>query len=308
MLALAIQNLQKRYKTGVEALKGIDLEIKVGDFFALLGPNGAGKSTTIGIICSLINKDSGTIKIFGYDIDTDFAKAKRNLGIVPQEFNFAIFETVWQTLVQQAGYYGITADVAGERAEKYLKLLELWEKRHARIMTLSGGMKRRLMMCRALLHEPPILILDEPTAGVDVEARHLIWDFLKQINQAGKTIILTTHYLEEAENMCNNVAIIDHGVIIENNSMRKVLSKLKQENYVLDLQHPIAQLPQLANVDINILEKDGACLEVSLPKNYDLCGLFAQLHAAGAVVNGIRNKTNRLEELFLQLTKHAKKG
>jgi ABC-2 type transport system ATP-binding protein len=302
MIALKITDLYKQYATGVEALKGLNLEIKVGDFFALLGHNGAGKSTTIGIICSLISKTKGSVNILGHDIDDNFAKAKRNLGIVPQEFNFSIFETAWQILIQQAGYYGVSESIAAIRAEKYLKMLNLWEKRHARSATLSGGMKRRLMICRALIHEPPILILDEPTAGVDVEARRLVWDFLKQLNKSGKTIILTTHYLEEVESLCHNLAIIDNGRIIAHDSVRNIMRQLTRETYCLDLKSPLQKLPLLEGVQFSANTDDKHNIEVSLDRNFDLCQLFAELHKAGAIVRGIRNKNNPLEELFLQLT------
>ena len=242
--ALSITNLKKTYSNGFEALRGIDLEVEEGDFFALLGKNGAGKSTAIGIICSLVNKSSGTVKVFGVDIDSNFPLAKSFIGVVPQEINFSVFETPLQIVVNQAGYYGIPADIAHQRAEKYLTQLGLWEKRNTISRTLSGGMKRRLMIARALVHQPKLLILDEPTAGVDIEIRRSMWEFLSGINENGTTIILTTHYLEEAESLCRNVAIIDQGLLVENTSTKALLSKLQVETYVMDLKQPIDRLPK----------------------------------------------------------------
>ena len=236
MPALAISGLTKTYQGGVQALKGIELEVQQGDFFALLGPNGAGKSTTIGIISSLVNKTQGSVSVFGYDLDTHLTQAKACIGLVPQEFNFNQFETVLQIVVNQAGYYGVPRNIAKQRAQKYLSQLDLWEKRNAPARTLSGGMKRRLMIARALMHEPKLLILDEPTAGVDIEIRRSMWAFLQEINAAGVTIILTTHYLEEAEMLCRNIAIIDKGIIVENTSIKTLLSKLNIETFVLDVQ------------------------------------------------------------------------
>jgi len=253
--ALKISQLKKVYDNGFEALKGIDLEVEEGDFFALLGPNGAGKSTTIGIICSLINKSAGVVEVFGNDIDQDFSAAKKMLGIVPQEFNFHQFEKVFDIVVNQGGYYGLPRALACERAEKYLKKLGLWDKRSATGLSLSGGMKRRLMIARALVHEPRLLILDEPTAGVDIEMRRSMWGFLQEINQQGTTIILTTHYLEEAESLCRNIAIIDHGNIVENTSMRALLKQLRREVFVLDLQGSLNNAPQLDNFACHMMDE-----------------------------------------------------
>ena len=245
MSALTIRNLTKTYANGVQALKGIDLEVKKGDFFALLGPNGAGKSTTIGVISSLVNKTGGDVSIFGYSLDTQRSLAKKQIGVVPQEFNFNQFEKVFDIVVTQAGFYGIPAPLARERAEKYLRQLGLWDKRDKQSRTLSGGMKRRLMIARALVHEPELLILDEPTAGVDIELRRSMWDFLTRLNEQGKTIILTTHYLEEAESLCRHIAIIDHGIIAENTDMKSLLEQLQVETFVLDLARPVTEAPQL---------------------------------------------------------------
>ncbi|MFZ5593010.1 MAG: ATP-binding cassette domain-containing protein [Pseudomonadota bacterium] len=297
--ALSLRNLTKVYKNGVTALHGIDLEVAPGDFFALLGPNGAGKSTTIGIVSSLVNKTSGTVRVFGHDIDTGLAAAKACIGLVPQEFNFNIFEPVVEVVVNQAGYYGIPRRLAFERAERYLTQLGLWERRHDQARMLSGGMKRRLMIARALVHEPRLLILDEPTAGVDIEIRHSMWSFLSQINAAGTTIILTTHYLEEAERLCRNIAIIDHGRIIENTGMRQLLNRMNSHTLVLDLVNPLDAVPELpgfiaSRVDDHILE-----VEVSRDVNINM--LFTALSARGIEVGSLRNKTNRLEELFIRL-------
>ena len=297
--ALSLHNLVKVYKNGITALHGIDLEVAQGDFFALLGPNGAGKSTTIGIASSLVNKSAGTVRVFGHDIDTELAAAKACIGLVPQEFNFNVFEPVVEILVNQAGYYGVRRRVAFERAERYLKQLGLWERRHDQARMLSGGMKRRLMIARALVHEPRLLILDEPTAGVDIEIRHSMWHFLAEINAAGTTIILTTHYLEEAEQLCRNIAIIDQGRIVENTSMRQLLNRLDTQTLVLDLPHPLAASPDLPGFATRRL--DDHTLEVEVTRDTDINTLFATLSAQGIVVSSLRNKTNRLEELFVRL-------
>ncbi|KUM53113.1 ABC transporter ATP-binding protein [Rheinheimera sp. EpRS3] len=304
-LALDIKGLHKVYKSGTVALSGIDLQVNQGDFFALLGPNGAGKSTTIGIISSLVNKSQGSIKVFDYDIDTQLEAAKSQLGLVPQEFNFNQFETVLQIVVNQAGYYGVPKKLALERAEKYLGQLGLWEKRTARARELSGGMKRRLMIARALMHEPKLLILDEPTAGVDIELRRSMWEFLRKINQQGVTIILTTHYLEEAESLCRNIAIIDKGLIIENTSMKTLLAKLTRETFVLDLATQPAAL-KLEGVNWRTL--DGNSIEVDVEKAQGLNTIFAQLSAQDIKVLSMRNKANRLEELFVSLVENGRGG
>lgn len=304
-LALDIKGLHKVYKSGTVALSGIDLQVKQGDFFALLGPNGAGKSTTIGIISSLVNKSAGSVKVFDYDIDTELETAKSQLGLVPQEFNFNQFETVLQIVVNQAGYYGVPKKTALERAEKYLGQLGLWEKRTARARELSGGMKRRLMIARALMHEPRLLILDEPTAGVDIELRRSMWEFLRQINQQGVTIILTTHYLEEAESLCRNIAIIDKGLIIENTSMKTLLAKLTRETFVLDLAAEPASV-KLEGVSWRVL--DGHSIEVDVEKAQGLNAIFAQLSTQDIKVLSMRNKANRLEELFVSLVENGRGG
>ncbi|MDR6981633.1 ABC-2 type transport system ATP-binding protein [Rheinheimera pacifica] len=304
-LALDIKGLHKVYKSGTVALSGIDLQVNQGDFFALLGPNGAGKSTTIGIISSLVNKSKGSVKVFDYDIDTQLEAAKSQLGLVPQEFNFNQFETVLQIVVNQAGYYGVPKKLALERAEKYLGQLGLWEKRTARARELSGGMKRRLMIARALMHEPKLLILDEPTAGVDIELRRSMWEFLRKINQQGVTIILTTHYLEEAESLCRNIAIIDKGLIIENTSMKTLLAKLTRETFVLDLATEPAAI-KLEGVNWRLL--DGNSIEVDVEKAQGLNTIFAQLSAQDIKVLSMRNKANRLEELFVSLVENGRGG
>ncbi|KOO57151.1 ABC transporter [Rheinheimera sp. KL1] len=302
-LALDIQQLHKVYKSGTVALKGIDLQVQQGDFFALLGPNGAGKSTSIGIISSLVNKSSGTVKVFDYDLDTQLEDAKSQLGLVPQEFNFNQFETVLQIVLNQAGYYGVPRSVAIVRAEKYLGQLGLWDKRHARSRELSGGMKRRLMIARALMHEPKLLILDEPTAGVDIELRRSMWEFLKEINQQGVTIILTTHYLEEAESLCRNIAIIDKGQIVENTSMKNLLSKLNKETFLLDIA-PTDAVITLEGYTFR--QTDGHSLEVDVEKAQGLNGVFSALTAQGIQVLSMRNKANRLEELFVSLVENGR--
>ncbi len=298
MHALEIQNLKKVYKGGVEALKGIDLTVEQGDFFALLGPNGAGKSTTIGILSSLVNKTSGQVKIFGHSIDNELELAKAHIGLVPQEFNFNQFETVQQIVVNQAGYYGVKRKEAIARSETYLKQTDLWEKRNTPARNLSGGMKRRLMIARAMMHEPKLLILDEPTAGVDIEIRRSMWQFLQQINRQGVTIILTTHYLEEAESLCRNIAIIDKGSIIENTSMKALLSKLNVETFILDLAQDYPDI-QLSQVEFE--QTDPHTLQIQIDKNESLNQVFEQLSTQGVQVKSMRNKANRLEELFVRL-------
>lgn len=303
MKALDISGLRKTYKGGTQALKGIDLEVEEGDFFALLGPNGAGKSTTIGVISSLVNKSSGDVKVFGHSIDQELVEAKSCIGLVPQEFNFNQFETLLQIVVNQAGYYGVPRPQAKERAEKYLKQLDLWEKRNEPARELSGGMKRRLMIARALMHEPKMLILDEPTAGVDIEIRRSMWTFLKEINKQGITIILTTHYLEEAEMLCRNIAIIDKGIIVENTSMKALLSKLNKETFVLDL--PIqSQPPVLKGFEYRNI--DDHTLEVDVNKDVGLNDVFRQLTDQGVTVLSMRNKANRLEELFVRMVESGR--
>ncbi len=299
MKALEIRKLGKVYKNGLEALKGIDLDVRQGDFFALLGPNGAGKSTTIGIIAGLVNKSGGTVKVFGHDLDTELEAAKAEIGIVPQEINFSQFETPLEIVVNQAGYYGIERPLAKQRAEKYLTQLGLWERRAHPARTLSGGMKRRLMIARALLHEPRLLILDEPTAGVDIELRRSTWEFLKEINAKGTTIILTTHYLEEAESLCRHIAIIDHGQIIENTAMKRLLAKLNSETFVLDLREHLTSPPLVNGYEPRLL--DETTLEVEISKERGINELFRLLSEQGVEVVSMRNKANRLEELFIGL-------
>lgn len=302
-LALDIKGLHKVYKSGTVALSGIDLQVKQGDFFALLGPNGAGKSTTIGIISSLVNKTQGSIQVFGFDLDSQLEQAKSQLGIVPQEFNFNQFETVLQIVVNQAGYYGVPRKLALERAEKYLGQLGLWDKRNARSRELSGGMKRRLMIARALMHEPKLLILDEPTAGVDIELRRSMWEFLRKINQQGVTIILTTHYLEEAEMLCRNIAIIDNGQIIENTTMKALLSKLTKETFIFDF----AGEPAAISLEsFTWRQLDSHSIEVDVENAQGLNPIFAQLSAQNIKVLSMRNKANRLEELFVSLVDGSK--
>ncbi len=297
--ALSIQGLTKTYANGFVALKGIDLEVKQGDFFALLGPNGAGKSTTIGIISTLVNKSSGKVSVFGNDLDTHPLQLKRCIGVVPQEFNFNQFELAFNILVTQAGYYGIKRAEAKVRAEQLLKQLELWDKRDTQARLLSGGMKRRLMIARALVHGPKLLILDEPTAGVDIELRRSMWDYLIKLNREGTTIILTTHYLEEAEQLCRNIAIIDHGQIIENTSMRTLLTTLQVETFILDLKKPLEYKPVLKGYEFQLA--DERTLEVQVVKNMGMTDLFTQLARQDIEVLSLRNKANRLEELFVSL-------
>lgn len=299
--ALEISNLQKTYKGGFTALKGIDLSVEQGDFFALLGPNGAGKSTTIGVITSLVNKTAGQVKVFGHNIDNELELAKSFIGLVPQEFNFNQFESLTKILVNQAGYYGVDRKTARQRAEKYLKQLELWDKREDAARNLSGGMKRRLMIARALMHEPKMLILDEPTAGVDIELRRSMWEFLRELNKQGITIILTTHYLEEAEMLCRNIAIIDHGIIVKNTDMKSLLATLDVETFVLDVELNNKQVDaiELEGVDNRFI--DGHTLEIDIKKSQSINQVFAQLTEQGIEVQSMRNKSNRLEELFVSL-------
>ncbi len=299
MNALYINNLQKTYKNGVNALKGVDLTVKEGDFFALLGPNGAGKSTAIGIVCSLVTKSSGLVEVFGTSLDTNSADVRMHIGLVPQEFNFNIFEPVGEILINQAGYYGINRKEATERAEVYLKQLDLWEKRFDMAKELSGGMKRRLMIARALMHRPKLLILDEPTAGVDIEIRHSMWQFLKKVNAEGTTIILTTHYLEEAENLCNNIAIIDHGITIEQTQMRSLLNRLHVETFILYLTENIETLPDCGDYAVRLI--DDATLEVDVNQTQNLSDIIHRLRECGVEVDSMKNKTNRLEQLFISM-------
>lgn len=305
MYALEIDQLRKTYQGGFEALKGVSLTVRKGDFYALLGPNGAGKSTTIGIISSLVNKTSGQVKVFGHNIDTHLEQAKQHLGLVPQEFNFNPFETVEQIVMQQAGYYGVSASLAKKRAKTYLTQLDLWDKRKDRARNLSGGMKRRLMIARALMHEPQLLILDEPTAGVDIELRRSMWAFLKQINQQGITIILTTHYLEEAEMLCRNIGIINRGELIENTSMKGLLGKLSVETFILDIDDERLLQPLTDVISQRIV--DGS-LEIELEKSQGLNSVFTQLTQQGVKVLSMRNKANRLEELFVTIVRDQSQG
>ena len=304
MEALKIENLKKIYSNGFEALKGISFAIEQGDFFALLGPNGAGKSTTIGIVSSLVNKSFGQVKVFGYDLDTQKNLVKQCIGLVPQEFNFNVFEKVENIILQQAGYYGIDSTLAKKRTEKYLKKLELWDKRMEAGRNLSGGMKRRLMIARAMVHEPKLLVLDEPTAGVDVEIRHSMWEFIKEINAKGTTIILTTHYLEEVEALCKNVAIIDKGKILTNTSLKDLLRMLDRQTFIMDLQSKVSEIPKLEHADLKIL--DSSTLEITIPKNMVLNDIFSFLSSYDIRVLSIRSKSNRLETLFLDLVHQGK--
>ena len=299
MDALVIKDLRKVYRSGVEALKGIDLTVREGDFFALLGPNGAGKTTAIGIITSLVRKTGGSVSVFGHDIETQRDAAKACIGVVPQEINLNMFERNDHTLINQAGYYGVPKGIATARAEKYLKALHLWDRRAGIARTLSGGMKRRLMIARALVHEPKLLILDEPTAGVDIEIRRSMWDFMREINAAGTTIILTTHYLEEAESLCRNIAIIDEGRIIENDTMANVIGKLQLEVFVLSLKEPVSSAPPLAGYAVRL--RNEREIEVEVVKGQGLNEVFTQLSSLGLHVASMRTKTNRLEELFIRL-------
>ncbi|MBE9907516.1 ABC transporter ATP-binding protein [Enterococcus casseliflavus] len=300
--ALELTDLRKVYATGVEALRCINLTVEEGDFYALLGPNGAGKSTTIGIITSLVNKSSGSVKVFGYDLDKELVQVKQQIGLVPQEFNFNPFETVQQIVVNQAGYYGVPRNEAIKRSEKYLKQSNLWEKRNVRARMLSGGMKRRLMIARALMHEPRLLILDEPTAGVDIELRREMWSFLRELNQKGTTIILTTHYLEEAEMLCRNIGIIQSGELIENTSMKSLLAKLQFETFLFDIA-PIKQAPTITGYPIQMEDEQTIAVEVA--RDQGVNDLFAQFSQQGINVLSMRNKSNRLEELFLKITEES---
>ncbi|RTE64954.1 ABC transporter ATP-binding protein [Amphritea opalescens] len=297
--ALSIKDLRKVYGNGFEALKGISFEVQEGDFFALLGPNGAGKSTTLGIVSSLVNKTSGQVKVFGYDLDSQSDKAKCELGVVPQEFNFNMFEKVEDILITQAGYYGISAGEAKQRSEFYLRKLGLWDKRDEPSRSLSGGMKRRLMIARALVHQPRLLILDEPTAGVDIELRRSMWEFLQELNASGTTIILTTHYLEEAESLCRHIGIIDRGVIVKNSSMRDLLQQLNTETFILDVSPTLDECPVLEGYHV-ALQQD-LSLRVDVEKSQGMNRLFSQLSEQGIEVTSMRNKSNRLEELFVSL-------
>jgi len=302
MPALSVRGLTKVYSNGVQALRGIDMDVEQGDFFALLGPNGAGKTTLIGIITSLVNKTAGTASVFDYDLDHNLERAKSCIGVVPQELNFNMFETPLTIVVNQAGFYGIPRPLAHRRAEKYLRQLQIWDKRNGQARALSGGMKRRLMIARALMHEPRLLVLDEPTAGVDIENRRSMWEFLQAINASGTTIILTTHYLEEAENLCRNIAIIDKGQIIESDQMGNLLRRLHDETFVLNLRSPLAALPQVQGFVLTRV--DDSTLEAEVSKHQSLNELFAQLSPLGIEVVSMRNKVNRLEEVFMRLVEN----
>ena len=303
-VALSIKNLRKTYQNGSEALKGIDLRVEEGDFFALLGPNGAGKSTTISILCSLALKTAGEVSIFDANIDENFPKAKKYLGVVPQEFNFNVWEKVYDICVTQAGFYGLPRKLAEKRTETYLKLLGLWDRKDSISRTLSGGMKRRLMIARALVHEPRLLILDEPTAGVDIELRRSMWEFLRKINQEGTTIILTTHYLEEAESLCRNVAIIDRGRIVRNTSVRALLRELNKETFIFDVEEVLSTVPELSSHISSYASRliDEHCFEVDVEKGQALNPVFSLLDEQGVHIISMRNKANRLEEMFVSMT------
>ncbi|KAF3982892.1 MAG: ABC transporter ATP-binding protein [Methylococcales symbiont of Hymedesmia sp. n. MRB-2018] len=301
MNALSIRDLKKTYKNGLEVLKGINLDVEKDDFFALLGPNGAGKSTAIGIISSLVNKTSGSVKIFGHDLQKDNARAKNCIGLVPQEINFNQFETVRNIVLNQAGYYGIPRKQAKISTEKCLKQMSLWDKKDTVSRRLSGGMKRRVMIARALVHEPRLLILDEPTAGVDIEIRRSMWEMMEQINQQGTTIILTTHYLQEAESLCRNIAIINEGVIIEKSGMSELLARVNKDQIVLNLDSPISEIPSIEGYEFAL--SDSKSLNVTVPKNKSLNPLFQQLTEKNIKVLSLKNKTNRLEQLFMDLVK-----
>ena len=306
MNALSVRGLTKTYKNGIQALKGVDLDVEQGDFFALLGPNGAGKTTLIGIVTSLVNKSGGTASVFGHDIDRELEVAKTCIGIVPQELNFNQFETPYTIVVNQAGFYGIPRHVARERAEKYLKQLQLWDRKDKMSRALSGGMKRRLMIARALVHEPRLLILDEPTAGVDIEIRRSMWDFLREINEQGTTIILTTHYLEEAETLCRNIAIINGGLIVERDRMSNLLRRLNTETFVLNLRNSLSAAPKLEGYGITLV--DDHTLEVETAKEQNLNDVFSGLSSLGIEVLSMRNKVNRLEEIFMRLVEKRDTG
>jgi ABC-2 type transport system ATP-binding protein len=302
MHALSVKGLAKTYRNGVQALKGIDLDVEEGDFFALLGPNGAGKTTLIGIVTSLVNKTAGQVSVFGHDIDRDLERAKSCIGIVPQEINFNMFESPETIVVNQAGFYGVERGLARQRAEKYLKQLHLWDKRKGMSRALSGGMKRRLMIARALMHEPKLLILDEPTAGVDIEIRRSMWDFLREINRQGTTIILTTHYLEEAESLCRHIAIIDGGRIVERDRMSNLLRRLQTESFLFTLRDPVPAAPGMPGYAVKLV--DDHTLEVEVSKDQNLNDIFALLSASGQEVISMRNKVNRLEEVFMRLVEN----
>lgn len=304
-LAISIKDLHKTYDNGFKALKGISLDVEEGDFFALLGANGAGKSTTIGVVSTLVRKTSGSVEVFGKNVDVNSYETKLDLGIVPQEVNFNHFEKVFDICVTQGGYYGLPSKLAKERSEKYLRQLGLWDKHNQQAKNLSGGMKRRLLIARALIHEPRLLILDEPTAGVDVELRRSTWDFLQEINRAGTTIILTTHYLEEAELLCRNIAMIDQGKIVENTSMKALLQKLDSETFILDTREEFTSLPTLTGYSLSQI--DNHTLEVGLSKNQDINEVFTQLNAQGILIKSMRSKSNRLEQLFVSLVQESKK-
>jgi ABC-2 type transport system ATP-binding protein len=306
MLALSLKNLTKTYKNGVQALKGIDLDVEEGDFFALLGPNGAGKTTAIGIVTSLVNKSGGKVEVFGHDTDTELELAKSCIGLVPQEINFNQFEAVETIVVNQAGFYGIPRRLARERTEKYLRQLQLWDKRRSMARSLSGGMKRRLMIARALVHEPRLLILDEPTAGVDIENRRSMWEFLSETNQRGTTIILTTHYLEEAERLCRHIAIIDEGQIIEHDRMSNVIRKLQTETFVFNLRKAIAAAPPLPAYEVKLI--DDHTLEIEVDREQNLNDIFARLSESNIEVLSMRNKVNRLEDFFMKLVEGKVNG
>ena len=305
MKALSIKNLTKIYSNGFKALDGIDLTVNAGDFYSLLGPNGAGKTTAIAIVCSLVNKTMGNIRVFDHDIETRLEEAKMSIGMVPQEVNFNTFDTPINIVVNQAGYYGIERNIALKRAKEYLGELRLWEKRNDNARSLSGGMKRRLMIARALIHQPKLLILDEPTAGVDIEIRRSMWKFLRSINNNGTTIILTTHYLEEAESLCRNVAIIDDGKIIQDTSMNSLLRQLKQEKFILSVENELTTKPKLGDFECNLLDSQN--LEVIIDSNHGINELFELLNSQNIKINSMRNKSNRLEELFLKVVDNKKK-
>jgi len=306
MNALSVRGLVKTYKNGVQALRGVDLDVEQGDFFALLGPNGAGKTTLIGVVTSLVNKTAGSVNVFGHDIDRELEAAKACIGIVPQEINFNMFETPETIVVNQAGFYGIERKLARQRAEQYLKQLQLWDRRNSISRSLSGGMKRRLMIARALMHEPKLLILDEPTAGVDIEVRRSMWDFLRGINERGTTIILTTHYLEEAETLCRNIAIIDRGNIAERDRMSSLLRTLNTETFLLSLRAQLAAAPQFAGYATRLV--DDHTLEIEVTKEQNLNDIFARLSALGIEVLSMRTKVNRLEEIFMRLVEAGGRG
>ena len=304
--AIAIKDLTKTYANRFEALKGISLEVEQGDFFALLGPNGAGKSTTIGVLSTLVKKSGGIVEIFGKNVDSHVYETKLDLGVVPQEINFSQFERVKDIVMTQAGYYGMPRSLAAERCEKYLRKLDLWDKRNDRSRTLSGGMKRRLMIARALVHEPKLLILDEPTAGVDIELRRSMWEFLTELNESGTTIILTTHYLEEAEQLCRNIAIIDHGRIVENTSMRALLKALDKQTYIVELATPIESLPNWGDAPVSATLIDAHSFEITVAATLTMSGLFKLFLDRGIEVSALRSKSNRLEQLFLSRLDNAR--